>query len=168
MLGVLSGRTLYDFLMRWFVAALVLCVSSVTLGQGQVQHQVIKYVNKKYGFTFSLPQTWADYSTSESTYDALNNGQWQHFPQITIKNPRSTAARPLKEIIVVVLTHAEWDSIEKGTLALSASSEGPGELGRNKRYVFVVPPRFYYKVDEKEPGFREVVQILHSNPLHAF
>ncbi len=166
MLDVLPGRTLYDFLMRWFVAALVLCVSSVTPAQGQVQHRAIKCVNEKYGFTFSLPQTWADYSTSESTYDALNNGQWQHFPEITIKNPRSTAARPLKDIVVVVLTHAEWDSIEKGTLALSASSEGPGELGSNKRYVFVVPPRFYY--DDEEPGFREVVQILHSNPLHTF
>ncbi len=130
------------------------------------QQPAIKYVNRKYAFTFSLPQTWAGYSVSEGTYDVFNEGKWQHFPEITIRNPRWTSVHPRKDIEIVALTHAEWDSVQKGTLALSAASVGPGELGRNRKYVFVVPPRFYY--DDEETGFQEVVQIIHGNPLHAF
>lgn len=66
----------------------------------------------------------------------------------------------------MVFSHAQWDSLQRGEFAVSAASVGPGELGRNRKYVFAEPPRMIDS--DNSLGWEEVVKVMHSNPLHAF
>ena len=131
----------------------------------------IKYRNTKYGFTFSLPTTWKGYSVRESTWnDANNSGPHGDEvlgsgPSITLVNPQSTPAKPYQDIFIMVFTHAQWDSLQQGKFVVSAAPVGPGELGRNRKYVFAEPPRM---INDNAYGWEEVVKIMHSSPLHAF
>jgi len=63
----------------------------------------------------------------------------------------------------MVFTLAQWNSLQQGNYTISAGGIAT-ELGRNARYVFVLPPR--YDVAEL-PGRDEVETILASNPFHA-
>ncbi len=124
----------------------------------------IQYRNTKYGFTFSLPTTWKGYSVVEGIWNDATNAGFQG-PQITLVNPRTTPAKQYQDIYILVFTHAQWDSLQAGDFAVSAASVGPGELGRNRKYVFAEPPRM---IDSDSLGREEVVQIMHGHPLHAF
>ncbi len=134
--------------------------------------RLIQYRNTKYRFTFSLPATWMGYSTVEDTWtDANNSGArgdevLARGPGIRIVNPQSTPAKQYQDIYIMVFTHAQWDSLQRGDLVVSAASIGPGEIGRNHKYIFAVPPRM---IDtDVLYGWEEVVEIMHGNPLHAF
>jgi hypothetical protein len=134
--------------------------------------KAIKYVNTKYGFTFSLPRTWRGYVTVEKTWtDANNSGPHgdqvlESGPRITIVNPQSTSAKQYQDIYIMVFTRAQWDSLEQGNFVISAGPIGPGEIGRNRKYVFAEPPRM---IDSDNLyGWEEVVKIMGSHPLHAF
>jgi hypothetical protein len=66
----------------------------------------------------------------------------------------------------MVFTHAQWNSLQQGDFAVSAASVGPGEIERNRKYVFAVPPRM---IDSDHfYGWEEVVKIMQRDPLHAF
>jgi hypothetical protein len=39
----------------------------------------------------------------------------------------------------MVLTHAQWDEIEKNQIIVSAAPVSPSELGRNKKFVLPSP-----------------------------
>jgi hypothetical protein len=80
-------------------------------------------------------------------------------------NPQSTPAKPYQDIFIMVFTHAQWDSLQQGKFVVSAAPVGPGELGRNRKYVFAEPPRM---INDNAYGWEEVVKIMHSSPLHAF
>ena len=131
----------------------------------------IKYVNKKYGFSFSLPPTWKGYKVVEGTWADANNAgphgeALEHGPLITMVNPQSTSTKQYQDIYIMVFSHAQWKSIQQGELVVSAASVGPGELGRNSKYVFAEPPRM---IDSDNLyGWEEVVEIMHGNPLHPF
>src|SRR5271165_2842894 len=132
----------------------------------------IKYTNVKYGFSFSLPSTWKEYSTVEGTWSDADSrgpdgdGIVESGPQITIVNPQSTEAKKYQDICIMVFSHVQWDSLQQGNFVVSAASVGPGEIGRNRKYVFAEPPRM---VDSDHLyGWEEVVKIMHGNPLHAF
>jgi hypothetical protein len=72
---------------------------------------------------------------------------------------------PRKIFRSLVFTLAQWKKIENDELFVSAAPIGPGELGRNRKYVFALPARFTYaEVDEKE----EVEDLIRRNPLKAF
>jgi hypothetical protein len=127
--------------------------------------KAIKYVNSKYGFTFSLPATWKGYSAVEGTWESAV-GDTPKGPSITLTNPKSTSEKRYQDICIMVFNHAEWDSLQRGEFAVSAASVGPGELGRNRKSVFAVPPRM---IDSDNLlGWEEVWGIMRSNPLHAF
>ena len=132
----------------------------------------IKYTNVKYGFSFSLPSTWKEYSTVEGTWSDADSrgpdgdGIVESGPQITIVNPQSTEAKKYQDICIMVFSHVQWDSLQQGNFVVSAASVGPREIGRNRKYVFAEPPRM---VDSDHLyGWEEVVKIMHGNPLHAF
>jgi hypothetical protein len=131
----------------------------------------IKYRNTKYGFTFSLPTTWKGYSAVEGSWDGHdNNGPHgdevvERGPEITLVNPHSTPTKPYQDIYIMVFSHAQWDSLQQGKFVVSAAPVGPGELGRNRKYVFAEPPRM---INDNAYGWEEVVKIMHSHPLHAF
>jgi hypothetical protein len=65
----------------------------------------------------------------------------------------------------MVFTKAQWQLIEEHRLIVSAAGIGPGEIGRNKKYVFALPPRYNYALID---GWEEVYEIIQNHPLHAF
>ena len=64
-----------------------------------------------------------------------------------------------------VFTHAQWDESEKNQIIVSAAPIGPSELGRNKKFVFALPPRYNSAFPD---GFQEVDEIMRRKPLRAF
>jgi hypothetical protein len=86
-------------------------------------------------------------------------------PQIRIRHPHWTTDDPWQDIPIMVFTHAQWKFVEQDRISVSAAPFGPGEIGRNARYVFALPPRFDYG-DAR--GREEVQEILRHNPIRAF
>lgn len=68
----------------------------------------------------------------------------------------------------MVLTIAQSQELEAGDISLSGAAPiGPGELGRNGKYVFYLPTRFGMYCDDC-PGYDEVNNhILAGPPLDA-
>jgi len=127
----------------------------------------IEYRNLQYGFCFTLPEDWREYSIVIDRWRGYANGPRgdvivQQGPTISIRDPRWTSAEPRQDIPLMVFTHKQWRSLQRGEFAVSPAPFGPAELGRNRRYVFGLPPRYNYAFP---PGFQEVDQILRSKPL---
>jgi hypothetical protein len=136
-----------------------------------------RYVNKHYGFTFTLPSSWKGYSTFTETWgggicipssdpDApcVQPEPETSGPKIIIRNPHWTERNPYQDIPIMVFTYEQWKLIEDDRLVVSAAPFGPGEIGRNAKYVFALPPRYNYADAE---GIEEVNEIMQSNPLHG-
>jgi hypothetical protein len=130
-------------------------------------HETIKYVNTEYRFTFLLPRSWKGYSILARRWeDNPQDEVRQSGPEITIRHPQWTDEHQRQDFTIMVFTHAQWNSLQHGDFAVSAASIGPGEIGRNRKYVFAVPPRM---IDSDNLyGWEEVVRIMQSNPLRAF
>jgi hypothetical protein len=130
---------------------------------------LIEYRNAQYGFCFSLPESWQGYSIVVGRWEGHTNGSHgdaavQHGPIISIRHPQWTQADPRQDIPIMVFTRAQWRSLQHEEFHVSAAPIGPSELGRNRRYVFGLPPRFDYAFPT---GYEEVEQILSSNPLRG-
>jgi hypothetical protein len=65
----------------------------------------------------------------------------------------------------MVYTLDQWNQVQQGTLVVTAAPFPPSELGRNKTYVFALPPRYDY---DFSTGFEEVEKIMQNNPLSAY
>ncbi|HEY6446800.1 MAG TPA: hypothetical protein VIY53_10095 [Acidobacteriaceae bacterium] len=65
----------------------------------------------------------------------------------------------------MIFTRSQWSFVNDGRASVSATPYEPGEIGRNRKYVFALPPR--YNIDE-DHGYREVIEILNGHPLHPF
>ena len=129
--------------------------------------ETIKYVNANYRFTFSLPRSWKGYSVvAERWQDTPQDKVRQSGPEITIRHPQWTDENRRQDITIMVFTHAQWNSLQQGDFAVSAASIGSGEIGRNRKYVFAVPPRMIDS--DNSYGWEEVVKIMQRNPLHIF
>jgi len=85
-------------------------------------------------------------------------------PIISIRHPQWTSADPRQDIPIMVFTVAQWKALEKDKFSVSAAPIKPGELGRNRKYVFALPPRFDYAFPT---GYEEVEQIAAGNSLHT-
>jgi hypothetical protein len=145
---------------------------NLALGQGSLQPlrrypksqgAEITYTNTLYGFTFTLPASWKGYTIVERGCAAGNAADC--VPEILIRYPRWTAENPWEDIPIMILTRAQWRAVEKGDLSVSAAPFPPGELGRNRKYVFALPPRWDYDLAE---GWKAAGDILGHNPLHPF
>jgi hypothetical protein len=130
------------------------------------------YVNKKYGFSFSLPTTWNGYSIVVGQWRGTRENEQQQSmmkpevgPLISIRNPLWTEADPHQDIPIMIFTLAQWSLVERDRLSVSAAPIGPSEIHRNSKYVFALPPRFEYAFPT---GWEEVIQILKRAPLHPF
>jgi hypothetical protein len=126
------------------------------------------YTNKRYGFAFSLPNSWKGFSILVSDWsgsDSRDNVIKEHGPEFTIRNPLWTEAYPRQDIPIMVFTRAQWNEIEKNQIIVSAAPIGPSELGRNKKFVFALPARYNYAFPD---GFQEVDKIILRKPLRAF
>lgn len=145
-----------------------------TAKQPQATQQTAKphslvYINKQYGFRFDLPASWKGYSILPGEWSGnvpgSNASEPKRGPEITIRHPLWTEAAQRQDIPIMVFTLRQWNLVEQENLIVSAAPIGPRELGRNSRYVFVLPARYNYAFPT---GFEEVERLIESKPLHPF
>jgi hypothetical protein len=125
----------------------------------------IQYVNRQFGFRFTLPAGWKGFTIVMSQWSADRALAGVKGPILSIRNPHWTEANPWQDIPIMIFTHSEWSLVDDGSASVSAAPYGPGQIGRNRKYVFAVPPRF--DTDEDE-GYREVDHLLQGHPLRTF
>ncbi|HVN92978.1 MAG TPA: hypothetical protein VMT38_04755 [Terracidiphilus sp.] len=130
------------------------CALSQQTAAGNPGHvaapEFIVYRNVQYGFCFVLPKSWKGYSVVPDKWSGtiLSSGQTVDGPQILIRNPKWTAAKPYQDIPIMVFTPGEWQQVQAVTMAVSAAPIGPSRLGQNSRYVFALPPRWIGFTDD--------------------
>ncbi|MGO9438705.1 MAG: hypothetical protein ACLPH3_03730 [Terracidiphilus sp.] len=126
----------------------------------------VVYLNREYGFSFSLPPSWKGFRVLACRWSGANaarHGQEETGPLLVIRHPLYTEENPREDIPIMIFTRKQWG--KDGTnLIVSAAGVGPSELGRNREYVFALPPRFAY-VDVE--GVQEVLDIVTGRPLRA-
>lgn len=124
------------------------------------------YVNRDYGFSFSLPQGWKGFRVLACKWngvDAADHDRETTGPLLVIRHPLYTDEEPREDIPIMIFTKKQWDK-DGSNLIVSAAPVPPTELGRNRKFVFALPPRFSY--DELE-GVQEVLDIVMGRPLRA-
>ncbi|HWQ89024.1 MAG TPA: hypothetical protein VN374_03525 [Desulfitobacteriaceae bacterium] len=142
-------------------------IDNVTLGPYAEAESII-YNNTQYGFTFTLPKSWKNYSIVTDKWEGIaiagpQSGQVVETGQIIkIRHPEWTSQNPRQDIPIMIFTLAQWDSLRNEEFSVGAAPIAPSELGRNSKYVFALPARYNYAFPE---GFKEVEDILAGNPL---
>jgi len=142
-------------------------------GSSQPQGTSIVYTNRKYRFKFTLPASWKGYSIIETKWvgDIYKQGDMQPSatqsgPLLSIRNPRWTDSEEYQDIPIMVFTHQQWKLVVEGKMnASGAAPVLPSQLGRNRRYVFALPPRYN---DALPDGWEEVARIIQAQPLHPY
>ena len=134
------------------------------------QSRTHEYRNANYNFCISLPADWSGYRViigktvgNNPQDDQVGRQRFTHIPFITIRHPQWTAEQPREDILIMVMTHEQWRLSKEGKLIFSATTSTPGEVGRNAKYVFAVPPRF---APDDLPGWREADKIV-TGSFHA-
>lgn len=128
----------------------------------------IVYTNEEFGFNFSLPLSWKDYSIVNDKWEGVaigNSGDGKDAEAgtiIIIRHPLWTSENQYQDIPIMIFTHDQWDLIQKEELSIGAAPIGPKELGRNSNYIFALPARYNFAFPI---GYEEVENILESNPL---
>jgi len=131
----------------------------------------ILYNNDEYGFVFSLPEGWKNFSIVDSQWNGLPLDSPDpeknkiSGPIINIRHPKWTKENMRQDIPIMIFTNEQWQLIEDEKLSLGAAPIPPSELGRNKSYIFALPARYNYAFLE---GFEEVEKILNNKPLLTF
>lgn len=128
----------------------------------------ITYRNEIYGFTFSLPESWENYSIVTSTREIRDIGEGKiiaRAPVILIRHPLWSEETPRQDIPIDIYSLAEWQKIQAEEYSVSAAPIPPTELGRNSKYVFALPARYNYAFPV---GWEEVEGILKTKPLKVF
>lgn len=124
---------------------------------------LVDYLNSTYGFSFTLPSSWLDYTVIDESWtgNIMTNkaASTVRGPQIIIRHPLWTEANPRQDIPVMVFTTEQWGLVQDEKITIGAAPITPSELGRNKEYVFAVPARYNFAF---LPGFEEVESILES------
>lgn len=141
-------------------------------GQGggpKLDSRTVTYRNAEYGFCFTLPASWQGYKVVLGEWEGGQGGTDkvtapQNGPSITIVHPRWTEENERPDIPILIMTLPQWRALRDGEFVVSASGVEPGELGRNDRYVFVLPPRYDY---ERPSGIREVNALLDQHAFQA-
>lgn len=129
--------------------------------------RTIEYKNTNYGFSLSMPESWEGYRVLWSEWEGNvvgDDGNVAHVfrgPRLEIRHPKWTQQTPHEDMPIMIFTIAQWN---EGPI-VSAAPFGPTELGRNRKYVFAVPPRWDYNFSE---GYEEAEKILTSASFHTF
>lgn len=125
------------------------------------------YKNDQYGFEFSLPDSWKDYTVTDDKWEGVSENETQQQimesgPLISIRHPQWRSERPRQDIPIMVFTLSQWDSLQNDKFHIGAAPVGPSEIDRNSNYVFALPARYNYSYLE---GYEEVEKILDNKPL---
>lgn len=143
-------------------------IDNVTIGTYEEADSSV-YKNTQYGFNFHLPKNWNNYTTITDKWDGLSlsdlqNGKIvENGPIIYIRHPQWTFQNKRQDIPIMIFTIKQWDSLQKEEFHIGAAPIGPGELGRNSKYVFALPARYNFAFPT---GYEEVENILKSKPLY--
>jgi hypothetical protein len=141
-------------------------LSPSTSQAAETKPGTVEYTNKEYGFSFSLPESWKGYKVLWSEWQGnvlAPSGEMTHVlhgPKLQIRHPNWTQGHPYEDMPILIFTTAQWNEAP----VVSAAPFGPTELGRNRKYVFAVPPRWDYDFSE---GYEEAEKILIPSSLHA-
>jgi hypothetical protein len=152
-LSLIKKETDHDFVISEFVPS-------------STQATPVEYHNDQYGFTFSLPLSWQNYSivTDKWTgqYIAIQEPAQEVIegPKILIRHPDWTIEKPRQDIPIMIFTNKQWDLIQQEKIAVSAAPIGPKEIGHNFYYVFALPARYNFAY---LTGYEEVEAILENN-----
>ena len=127
----------------------------------------VVYKNTQYGFCFLLPADWKGYKIVAEKWSGtiLDSGKKESGPELLIRNPKWTENDPWQDIPIMIFTPAQWKIIAADNMAVSAAPIGPAKMGRNKSYVFALPPRWIGFTDAE--GQDEVQALMNQNPLEA-
>jgi|GEM_PF-4833944 len=126
------------------------------------------YKNTRYGFAFSLPQSWSGYSIIEEEWKGLSLEEetmgeiTETGPMVIIRHPEWTEENPRQDIPILVFSLAQWEALQKEKFHIGAAPIGPTELNRNSKYVFALPARYNFAF---LPGYEEVEEIMENKPL---
>jgi hypothetical protein len=134
------------------------------------EKDTIVYENSLYGFSFILPYDWENYRIEDSEWEgtyinSADTGKIETGPVIVIRHPNWTLDAPMQDIPIMIFTTDQWDALRREELSVGAAPIAPSELGRNSSFVFALPARYNYEFLD---GFKQVEEILESNPLNAF
>jgi hypothetical protein len=129
----------------------------------------VVYNNKQYGFAFTLPASWKGYTIQTTTWQGNApsglTDTVEHGPALIIRNPQWAQADPHEDIPIWIFTHDQWNRIQNAVLIVTAAPFPPEDLGHNAKFVFALPPRYFY---DFLPGYEEVLKINANHPLHPF
>ncbi|HUB31169.1 MAG TPA: hypothetical protein VL967_15795 [Terracidiphilus sp.] len=128
--------------------------------------QSLVYRNPEYGFSFSLPASWRGYGVLAYRWRGVDAGHHEEEtggPLLVIRHPLYTDNDPREDIPIMVFTKKQWGK-DGSMLMVSPAGVGPAEIGRNRKYVFALPPRFAY---DGRQGVDEVLAIVTARPLRA-
>ena len=158
---------------KWFldgdlpIGAIISTTTSATSTSTTTNSQ-IDYKNTEYGFTFSLPISWEEYSIIKTNWQGSiidsTSSQKVNGAEIIIRHPLWTTENPRQDIPIMIFTLSEWDLVKQEKISASAAPIGPSELGRNSKYVFALPARYNFAF---LTGFEEIQKIIESNPLKS-
>ena len=130
----------------------------------------IVYTNEEFGFNFTLPLSWKDYSIVLDKWEgrALGTSADSKVTEdgeiIIIRHPLWTSEKQYQDIPIMIFNYEQWELINKEELSVGAAPIGPKELGRNSNYIFALPARYNFAFPI---GYEEIESILESNPLKA-
>ncbi len=125
--------------------------------------QSVVYKNTQYGIDFILPDSWQGYSIITDEWQGTQDeAVVETGPLISIRHPDWTSENPRQDILIMIFTLAQWDSLQQDNFHIGAAPIGPSELGRNCKYVFALPARYNYAFPT---GYEEVEAILNIKPL---
>ncbi len=130
----------------------------------------IVYRNTRYGFSFSLPESWKGHTIVTDQWEGVSlerskSGQVvERGPILSIRHPQWTSKNPRQDIPIMIFTLEQWKLLQQEKYSVGAAPVGPKELARNSKYVFALPARYNYAFPA---GYEEVERILEGNPLVA-
>mgnify|MGYP001049093882 CR=1 FL=1 len=128
------------------------------------------YLNKQYGFSFQLPESWAGYAVISDQWKGYTIVGSREEPVetgalINLRHPQWTMEDPRQDIPIMVFTLPQWNALQQEKFSVGAAPVGPKELGRNSQYVFALPARYNFAFPT---GYEEVEEILARDPLKTW
>jgi len=104
----------------------------------------VVYRNAQYGFCILLPADWKGFTVIRDKWGGSRMDDTEappiEGPELIVRNPRWTTAAPRQDVPIMIFTKAQWELADN--YSFSAAPFGPGDIGRNSRYVFALPPRW--------------------------
>ena len=117
-------------------------IDDVTLGDYETD-TAITYVNNQYGFHFTLPNSWQDYTLILGTWngtDIASGKQTESGPMISIRHPEWTEKNLRQDIPIMIFTLSQWEAVQNETLSVSAAPIPQASLGGIPLMFFPFPP----------------------------